>query len=1358
MSLSRRRRERQPIVARTLLALAVTLTGLPIGSSAAAADPKPVINPEVVSGLAADGTTSFWVYLRQRADLSAAAKVADKRARTTQTFSALTTTADTSQKSLRAMLDSRKASYKSYWIANAVRVTGDKALLDSIAKRSDVERVEPTRTYRAPAPVSKSAAAAKAATTWGVSDIGAPAVWDEYADRGEGIVVANIDTGVDIAHPALASHYRGHRTDGTVDNSYNWFDGTGTCPDAATPCDDGEHGTHTMGTMVGDDGAGDHIGVAPGATFIAAKGCEIEFCADAALLAAGQWILAPTDSSGKNPRPDLRPDVVNNSWGGGGGDLWYQETIRAWVAAGIFPAFAAGNAPEGASCNSIADPGSYPESYAVGAYSADHAIAGFSLRGKSPIDDSIKPDIAAPGVAVRSAVPGGGYATWDGTSMATPHVAGAVALIWAASPLLRGDVAATRALLDNSAVDTADLSCGGTADDNNTFGEGRLDVHAAVAAAPKTYATVSGLLTAGGKPAADAKVTIGDHTFTTAADGRYRLIVEPGTRTLTVEKYGYATAHTTVTVADRQSVTRDVKLTKATMVPVRGKVTDGSGHRWPLYAKLSVAGRPGGPVYTDPDTGAYSFDVPAGTSWAITTTAVYAGYRTSTVRVAAGRHGTTADVALTTGPACDAAGYTGADSADYYAQTFDTAAKPAGWTLADRTGGGGWTFDNPAGRDNQTGGTGGFAIIDSDHLGGGHTQDADLVMPPLDLSKASAPYLRFSSDYWVVGGAADVDVSADGGASWTNVWHTEEDRRGPRSEQISLDPVAGVAGALVRFRFQEEYGWWWQIDDVRVLNRACTPVPGGLVIGTTRDANTKAGLAGVAVTAVGQPAAGATSIATPDDPNEPDGLYWLFSPTTRKRTLTAAKRAYATHTATTTVAANTVNRKDQALDAGRLKVTPAKIDLRVPYGSTRTATITVTNAGKAPATVMTVERSKGYEELARKAKSGPAAVTVPVKGLSQSWKGTPGVPATTPQAAASAWVKAPDIPGMINDNAAVTADGTVYSLGGQVGTGYGKSAYAFDIAAQTWKVLPDLPRPRARGAAVALGGKIYLFGGWSGQGPTVPEVDVYDPRSGTWSTLSATNPSPVASAGVAVSGGKVYLVGGCVTTSCVASDTTVVFDAATGKFSTGTAYPHAVAWTHCGALGRLVFCAGGSNKKIYYKDLQVLNTATGVWTAGEDMTHAVYGAQTTMAGGLLVIAGGVIDGNGVGSQVVGYDPVAGAWIDLPAMPTPRYRAAAACGAYIVGGTASRDIGSESMLFLDGLGDCGEQGDATWMSSQQPDTFTLAPGKSRTIKVTLTATAAAGVTRTGTYSAQEILLADTPYAAPVVPVTMTVTRR
>ncbi|WP_225319905.1 S8 family serine peptidase, partial [Micromonospora aurantiaca (nom. illeg.)] len=156
------------------------------------------------------------------------------------------------------MLDSRKASYKSYWIANAVRVTGDKALLDSIAKRSDVERVEPTRTYRAPAPVSKSAAAAKAATTWGVSDIGAPAVWDEYADRGEGIVVANIDTGVDIAHPALASHYRGHRTDGTVDNSYNWFDGTGTCPDAATPCDDGEHGTHTMGTMVGDDGAGDH--------------------------------------------------------------------------------------------------------------------------------------------------------------------------------------------------------------------------------------------------------------------------------------------------------------------------------------------------------------------------------------------------------------------------------------------------------------------------------------------------------------------------------------------------------------------------------------------------------------------------------------------------------------------------------------------------------------------------------------------------------------------------------------------------------------------------------------------------------------------------------------------------------------------------------------------------------------------------------------------------------------------------------------------------------------------------------------------------------------------------------------------
>ena len=132
------------------------------------------------------------------------------------------------------------------------------------------------------------------------------------------MTVASIDTGVDYSHPALAGKYRGRHADGSVDNDYNWFDPSHVCSTAA-PCDNVGHGTHTMGTMVGGqipDGA-DQIGVAPGATWIAAKGCASSSCSRAALLAAGQWIVAPTDLSGRNPRPDLAPDVVNNSWGSG---------------------------------------------------------------------------------------------------------------------------------------------------------------------------------------------------------------------------------------------------------------------------------------------------------------------------------------------------------------------------------------------------------------------------------------------------------------------------------------------------------------------------------------------------------------------------------------------------------------------------------------------------------------------------------------------------------------------------------------------------------------------------------------------------------------------------------------------------------------------------------------------------------------------------------------------------------------------------------------------------------------------------------------------------------------------------------
>ena len=194
-----------------------------------------------------------------------------------------------------------------------------------------------------------------------------------------------------------------------------------------------------MGTMVGGDGPGPFTpdtGVAPGARWIAAKGCEDFDCSEDALLSSGQWILAPTDLAGDNPDPSLRPDIVNNSWGSGPGDPFYLATVQAWRAAGIIPVFSSGN--PGPFCGEGGSPGDFLEVFSAGATDIDDNIADFSGRGPS-VYGKVNPDVSAPGVDVISSVPGGGYESFSGTSMAAPHTSGAIALILSAEPSLIGD-------------------------------------------------------------------------------------------------------------------------------------------------------------------------------------------------------------------------------------------------------------------------------------------------------------------------------------------------------------------------------------------------------------------------------------------------------------------------------------------------------------------------------------------------------------------------------------------------------------------------------------------------------------------------------------------------------------------------------------------------------------------------------------------------------------------------------------------------------------------------------------------------------------------------------------------------------
>lgn len=428
---------------------------------------------------------TLFVILKDQADLSAAQDISDPLERRQFVYETLANHADSTQASLRQALDDRFVSYTPYYLVNALEVEGGTYLRLWLSNQPEVDRVL-TNPYLRPTPElqTQTTGTAVAPTTpdWNLTMIGADRVWDELNVRGAGIIIGQSDSGADWTHPELQDSYRGRGGD----HDYNWFDPWYSDPE---PRDLGGHGTHTLGSVLGNS-----VGVAPDAEWMACANLQRNLGNPAYYLDCMQFMLAPHPPNG-NPftdgRPALGAHVLNNSWGcpafEGCDPLTFHSGVAALREAGVYVVVSAGN--DGlVGCETVASPlALYDEVFTVGAHNRQGLVTEFSSRGPVTADGSgrIKPDILAPGAEVLSAYPGGTYEYGDGTSMAGPHVAGVVALMWSANPDLIGDMAGTTQILQETAQPyTGRVDCGNPNETPNaTAGYGLVDAYAAVEAA-----------------------------------------------------------------------------------------------------------------------------------------------------------------------------------------------------------------------------------------------------------------------------------------------------------------------------------------------------------------------------------------------------------------------------------------------------------------------------------------------------------------------------------------------------------------------------------------------------------------------------------------------------------------------------------------------------------------------------------------------------------------------------------------------------------------------------------------------------------------------------------------------------------
>lgn len=647
------------VVAAMLVSLGAGLVQ-PVEAAALESLHLALIQPDVHVALEQKGKAEVLVILKEQANLSATADMATRQEKGTFVYEQLVNTARRSQGPLAAFLEGRGVTYHAYWIVNMLRVTADAALVQELARQPGVERIE---IYNPPYPdveghdlgpygqeygPQAQAPAAVAgmdipgyghefgpilaspeAVEWNITRVKADAAWAMGVD-GSGVVIGDLDTGVQWDHPALVNQYRPQIAGTSSRHDYNWYNGG----EDDAPTDYGSHGTHTMGTIIGDDGGSNQIGVAPGAQWIACPGVGSPYVGP---FECFEFFLAPTRLDGTDPRPDLAPHVISNSWSAAGTN--FQPAIQVLYAAGIFFSKSAGNTGPG--CATVTNPGQWPEVTTAANFAQGDAISYSSSRGPVTIgyEQYVKPDIAAPGTNIRSSIPGGNYGTMSGTSMACPHVTGAVALLISANPELAGKIDVLQMLLKQNAEPRISAQCSPFVDvPNNVWGWGILNVETAVKAAQgMVFGGVQGSVIDGTTSQAipGAEILFEDTatnwqlTMLADANGDFGRGLPGGMYDITGQAYGYLPGTAAgVAITTGLTVTQDLVLNPAPVWTVSGQVTE-TGTSEPLSASIIFVDTPV-TAGTDAATGVYTAAVPQGTWWV---RAESPGHRTEVVQV-----------------------------------------------------------------------------------------------------------------------------------------------------------------------------------------------------------------------------------------------------------------------------------------------------------------------------------------------------------------------------------------------------------------------------------------------------------------------------------------------------------------------------------------------------------------------------------------------------------------------------------------------------------------------------------------------------------------------------------------------------